>query len=110
MSKTKNVIKEKMEKGKEWLKENRELVGFWAGGAVAAVGYLVAEKIFEPKKVAIGFGHGAKNPDGVLGEVWVKDRFGKGRKFVTVDYGTGNGDETLKKICDSLNEIVYPGD
>lgn len=110
MSEMKNVIKEKMEKGKEWIKENRGTIGYLAGLAVATAGYLVVEKVFEPKKVAICFGRNENNPDQAIGQVWWKDRFGKEYHFANIDYGQGDISAELKYMCDDLNEIVYPGD
>lgn len=101
---------EKVEEGKKWISKNQRSICFSLGIGTMAAFYLIMEKLNSPKQGAICFGRDENDLDRAIGQVWYKDQLGREHHFMNIDYEQGDKSAILKKICDNLNEIVYPGD
>lgn len=109
LEKQKEWCQNKAEKGKKWLKKNKGAIGFGLGAATISALYLLAEKLDEPKEGGIAFTRRSEDDKpGIIASVYYKNRFGKEKNPMSLQYDYA--DTALKKLCDNLNEVVYPGD
>lgn len=86
LEKQKKWCQNQVEKGKKWVNDNKFALGC-AAGSIATLGIGMI----------------------LIGRVLWRNRFGKEYQFMAIDF-SDDGEKDLKRICDNLNEIVYPGD
>lgn len=104
--KIKEWLNEKKEKGVNWCVTNRGKIFFGLGMAAAGVGFLAAEKMFEPRSGRIE----CIPCDGDLeARIFVKDRFGKESNMLNVRYDKNFSDDLLE-ISDAIGKFCNSGD
>ena len=109
LEKQKKWCQNQVEKGKKWVNDNKFALGC-AAGSIATLGIgMILGKINEPKEGTVIYKREEAFDNNVIGRVLWRNRFGKEYQFMAIDF-SDDGEKDLKRICDNLNEIVYPGD
>lgn len=107
LEKTKKWCKNKIEKGKEWFKENRLAIGFGLGSASALASVMLIDKLCEPKEGAIEF-IPKEDENYASARIFYKDRFGKEYNPLNIGYDTTG--EAWHDLTNKVMKIEYPGD
>ena len=106
LEKQKIWCKEKLEKGKVWFNQNKDLINFGAGVAAMACATIVIEYLDAPMAGKIVFVKDLEDDKPNLeARVYYLNRLRKERNCLNIRLQDDNG---IKALCDNLNKMVYP--
>lgn len=102
--KIKNGIEKAKEKGKEFVEKNKVALGFAVGAVVAVAGFLIGEKLDEPKSGCIEFDDFTGPYGDVTGRIFYKNRFGIEKNPLNIGYQSDG--EDIRKIYDQIDGLI----